>query len=224
MAFTVTVTPGTTITPSTEIDAAKLNQLGNPALSVTGAFSALSNWNTVSAVSKTFTVLSATDDTLTATGHGITAATGVSDAQRVYLTTSGTLPGGLTASTTFSYYARVVDANTLTLHSTPEGVLDNTDRVDITGSGTGTHTLSYRVQVWGRPVVFNATTSKYEEGIVHPNSLPEMVGATASAFGARGAVPQPVAGDDSKVLFGDGTWGDPPESAANTLFLHATLF
>jgi hypothetical protein len=37
--------------------------------------------------------------------------------------------------------------------------------------------------------------------------------------GARGAVPQPLAGDDDKVLFGNGAWADPPTSSANTLYL-----
>lgn len=34
-----------------------------------------------------------------------------------------------------------------------------------------------------------------------------MTGATSSAAGTGGTVPAPVAGDDSKVLKGDGTWG-----------------
>jgi hypothetical protein len=91
--------------------------------------------------------------------------------------------------------------------------------VDITSAGTGTQTLTYRVQVWGRPVIFNATTSKYEEGIVHPAYLPEMQGATASANGVRGTVPQPLAGDDDLFLRGDGQWVAAPTSAANTLYL-----
>ena len=37
-----------------------------------------------------------------------------------------------------------------------------------------------------------------------------MQGATASADGASGLVPQPLAGDQDKVLKGDGTWGDAP--------------
>jgi hypothetical protein len=36
----------------------------------------------------------------------------------------------------------------------------------------------------------------------------EMTGATASTDGASGLVPAPAAGDQDKVLRGDGTWGD----------------
>jgi hypothetical protein len=36
----------------------------------------------------------------------------------------------------------------------------------------------------------------------------EMVGATASTAGTAGLVPAPAAGDEDKVLKGDGTWGE----------------
>lgn len=42
-------------------------------------------------------------------------------------------------------------------------------------------------------------------------------GATASTDGVAGLVPAPVAGDEGKVLKGDGTWGT-ISSAANTIF------
>ena len=42
-------------------------------------------------------------------------------------------------------------------------------------------------------------------------------GATASADGVQGLVPGPLAGDEDKVLKGDGTWGT-IQSAANTIF------
>ena len=38
----------------------------------------------------------------------------------------------------------------------------------------------------------------------------DMTGATASADGAHGLVPQPLAGDEAKFLKGDGTWADVP--------------
>lgn len=38
----------------------------------------------------------------------------------------------------------------------------------------------------------------------------DMTGATASADGAHGLVPQPLAGDEAKFLKGDGTWDDVP--------------
>ena len=37
-----------------------------------------------------------------------------------------------------------------------------------------------------------------------------MTGATAETAGTAGMVPAPAAGDNEKVLFGDGTWGDLP--------------
>lgn len=38
------------------------------------------------------------------------------------------------------------------------------------------------------------------------------VGATSAAPGSKGLVPQPQAGDDSKFLKGDGTWGSAPSN------------
>ena len=35
----------------------------------------------------------------------------------------------------------------------------------------------------------------------------DMIGATSTTNGSRGMVPQPLAGDEDKVLKGDGTWG-----------------
>jgi hypothetical protein len=40
-------------------------------------------------------------------------------------------------------------------------------------------------------------------------SVSAMTGATSLAAGTSGAVPAPAAGDQSKALLGDGTWGDP---------------
>lgn len=38
--------------------------------------------------------------------------------------------------------------------------------------------------------------------------IPEMTGATSAANGTAGLVPAPAAGDENKVLKGDGTWGE----------------
>ena len=40
------------------------------------------------------------------------------------------------------------------------------------------------------------------------SQLPAMVGASTSSAGQTGAVPAPAAGDNTKCLKGDGTWGD----------------
>jgi microcystin-dependent protein len=58
---------------------------------------------------------------------------------KVRVTTSGTLPGGLTPGT--DYYVRAAAATTVTLHPTVSDALANTNAVNITSAGTGTHTL-----------------------------------------------------------------------------------
>lgn len=98
--------------------------------------------------SKTITnAVDTATDQLTVTGHGISAATTIDTVQRVSVrNTGGALPAStpsLAANTV--YYARVVDANTLTLHTTAAGALDNTTRVDLSGNGSGTNTLDYVV-------------------------------------------------------------------------------
>ena len=42
---------------------------------------------------------------------------------------------------------------------------------------------------------------------------PVMTGASDSAAGAKGLVPAPAAGDENKLLRGDGTWADQPLAA-----------
>ena len=51
-------------------------------------------------------------------------------------------------------------------------------------------------------------------GYITSSSLPgDMTGATGSTAGAHGLVPAPAAGDQDKVLKGDGTWGDAAATA-----------
>lgn len=45
---------------------------------------------------------------------------------------------------------------------------------------------------------------------VNTAALPLMTGATAIMAGERGSVPPPAAGDNAKVLYGDGVWRTPP--------------
>lgn len=85
-----------------------------------------------------------TDDELTVTAHGITAAIGLNDVQRGFFTNEGgAIPEEIEDGAT--YYLRVVDADTLTLHRTAQGALDNTERIDLTANGTGTNVL-----IWGQ--------------------------------------------------------------------------
>ena len=59
-----------------------------------GGLANVTDWNTISSVSKAFTLLSAVDDTLTCSGHGLNAPTTVDNVVRAVVSTSGTLPGG----------------------------------------------------------------------------------------------------------------------------------
>lgn len=58
--------------------------------------------------------------------------------------------------------------------------------------------------VAGTDIVWIATASKWN--ILTPVGV--MIGATSSTAGAAGIVPAPAAGDEDKVLKGDGTWDD----------------
>lgn len=42
------------------------------------------------------------------------------------------------------------------------------------------------------------------------DDIHDMTGATAGAAGTHGLVPSPSAGDQGKILYGNGTWGNPP--------------
>jgi hypothetical protein len=84
---------------------------------------------------KTMTVLSQPNDQLTITGHGLTTGEG----PFFFTNSGGALPAGLSAAT--KYWAIVVDANTISVATSRANALAST-KVDITGNGTGTHTLA----------------------------------------------------------------------------------
>lgn len=71
-------------------------------------------------------------DTLTSDTHGLSTA----DPVRIRALSGGTIPAGLSATTV--YYARAASATTLTLHPTASDATGNTNKVDITSSGSGT--------------------------------------------------------------------------------------
>ena len=74
-------------------------------------------------------------DVITKVAHGYTTGTGVE------LTTTGTLPAGLTLIT--MYYLRAATADTLTLHPSVADAEANTNIVNITAAaGGGTHTVN----------------------------------------------------------------------------------
>jgi hypothetical protein len=76
---------------------------------------------------------------LTAAAHGLTTAQGP-----IRLSNSGgALPTGLSSST--PYFARVIDANTITLHPSAADATGNTNIAAFSDNGTGTHTMDVRV-------------------------------------------------------------------------------
>ena len=75
-----------------------------------------------------------TTDAITITAHGFVTGDGP-----YQVSSTGTLPGGLAAST--DYYAVVIDANTFQLASSRANALVGTI-VDLTSQGSGTHTIT----------------------------------------------------------------------------------
>ena len=59
-------------------------------------------------------------------------------------------------------------------------------------------------------MAINDNTVKWRVKKVGTSDTPVMSGATASAGGSAGLVPQPQAGDNSKFLTGDGRWREVP--------------
>lgn len=84
-------------------------------------------------------------DIVNVAAHGYPSGTGVE------LTTSGTLPAGLTLTTL--YYLFAVDANNITFHTNLADALAGTNPVNITAAaGGGTHTINnYTVRLGGSP-------------------------------------------------------------------------
>lgn len=72
---------------------------------------------------------------LTIPGHGFVTGSGIPSDDRVTLTTTGTLPSGLSLATT--YYVLVADSDTIRLSLTPLGA-----PVSFSGTGTGTHSVN----------------------------------------------------------------------------------
>lgn len=86
------------------------------------------------ATGRTFTA-NASTDVLTSNAHGFVTGKGP-----VVLTTSDTLPAGLSLDT--PYWPIRIDANTFYLALTREQAARGS-RVDVTDTGTGTHTATY---------------------------------------------------------------------------------
>lgn len=203
--------------------AAKFNLGFNPTLSGTVTFADGKADAVVTATTKTFTTFDLAGDILrVVAGHG--ASTG----QRVKVSSSTTLPGGLSA--TYEYYLRPDTTNPttdFTLHYTLYGAQNNTDRVDVTDAGTGTHTLTYYVYATGAPLIYDTGGTTWEKGIVSPENLPEYVGRTSTVPGVRGAVPPAPPGSGTDYyLAPDGLWRQfpSPSDVGNNLYLNENVF
>lgn len=81
------------------------------------------------ATNATFTADAGTD-VVTSNAHGL------QDGDKIVLTTTGTLPAGLSLTT--GYYVRDVTTNTFKISSTPYRTA-----IDITDAGSGTHTWTF---------------------------------------------------------------------------------
>ena len=117
---------------------------------------------------RTFTVADQGLNTVTATAHGFETGDGP------YLLTNsgGALPAGLDGTT--KYYLNVVDANTLRFYTSEQAALDGAAAglVDITGNGTGTHSIASTIGN-GNTVPTTAVTNDFAEARLHvgPNTL-----------------------------------------------------
>lgn len=85
-------------------------------------------------VAKTMVAADLDADTLTVSGHGYTTGDGPHRAR-----SDDTIPAGLASGT--SYYVEVVDTDTIKLHLTHAAALAGGTPVNITNSGTGSHTF-----------------------------------------------------------------------------------
>jgi len=203
--------------------AAKFNLGFNPTVAGTVTFADGSADAIVTPTTKTFATFDLALDILrVAAGHG--ASTG----QRVKVSSATTLPGGLSAS--YEYYLRpdvTNPATDFTLHYTLTGAQNNTDRVDVTDAGTGTHTLTYFTYATGAPFIYDAVGLTWEKGIISPENLPEFLGRSSTAPGVRGAVPPPPPGSGFDYYLGpDATWRQfpSPSDVGNNLYLNENVY
>lgn len=198
----LTLIPGTYWSGTDYVTPAKLNLTANPTATVSITFADGTADAVVTATTKTFTVFDLTNNILrVVAGHTLTGG------QRLKVSSTVTLPTGLVAGV--EYYVRLDGSNPttdFTLHYTAYGAANNLEVVDITAAGSGTHTLTFYAFATGHAFIFDASGNTWEKGMVSPESLPEMVGATTTAPGTRGAVPQPGPGPTTDYLARDGTF------------------
>ena len=222
MIVTIVVTPFQ-LSDTETWTVAKFNLGFNPTVAGTVTFADGATDAIVTATTKTFTTFDLAGDILrVAAGHGASLG------QRVRVSSSTTLPAGLSA--TYEYFLRpdVTNPSTdFTLHYTLYGAQNDTDRVDVTDAGTGTHTLTYYAYATGAPFIYDTSGGTWEKGIVSPDNLPDYVGRTASVPGIRGAVPAaPPGGGTDYYLAPDAVWRQfpSPSDVGNNLYLNENVY
>ncbi len=159
--------------------------------------------------SRTATISQANPGVVTLSSHGF------SGCETVYLTTTGSLPTGLTASTFPStittYYAIKIDANTFNLASSMANCVATTPTaINTTTAGSGTHTLvsgGININNSNGPVSIAANTNagKWELYVNDALAAVESTGSVAAATWYHVAIVRSGSGSNNITLYVDGT-------------------
>ena len=160
------------------------------------------------AASATISSLDTTTDQITlGAGHGLVTG------KQVNFATTGTLPVSVPAlAAGMAYFARV-SGNIVTRHTTAAGAAADSDKVNFTGVGTGTHSLapgasvsSWSVGADGKVNMLLTDGSQYVRGQVllqkftNPNALMRQGQNLYSNLNAAGALASPIYTATSDIL------------------------
>lgn len=114
--------------------------------------------------------------------------------------------GYLTTAGLSNYYTKSETYSQAEVNSLISAITVPTKTSDLTNDGAdGTSTY-----VEADDLATVATTGSYTDLSNTPTLPTDFTGATSSAAGTNGLVPAPAAGDQGKVLMGDGSWSDLP--------------
>ena len=154
-----------------------------------------------------------------------TAGMLVCSSGKIYMCTAANGPGSTVAAVTNSlYWAELI---LTAASSSADGYMSATDKAKLdgitaganayvhpsydarTGKPTGALTPGFGDAITVSQITSDAlghVTAATDRSITIPDTA--MGAASANAAGTKGLVPAPAAGDQAKVLLGDGTWGD----------------
>ena len=114
--------------------------------------------------------------------------------------------GYLTTAGLSNYYTKSETYSQAEVNSLINAITVPTKTSDLTNDGSdGTSTY-----VEADDLATVATTGDYDDLTNKPTPPTNFTGATSSAAGTNGLVPAPAAGDQGKVLMGDGSWSTLP--------------